>query len=181
MTFNQYFMPGADVVAAEEGWASRLDFGPLTMTDVPVIVANSTQISWDPAHFAGVLGLAALKRLDVIIDGAHGTAYLRPKNSRPPRYSHNRLGATFVRSQSRGPVALVLDGTPAKESGIRNGDVLLAIGRLDLTKRPAEVNSYWKRRPGTKLELTLKRDGIPFKVRVTLRDILSPADVNEQP
>jgi C-terminal processing protease CtpA/Prc len=81
------------------------------------------------------LGLEALKRLDLIVDGKHGMAYLRPKQTRSVPGDHNRLGAVFVPrdDQSDDLVAHVLEGSPAFEAGIRNGDVLLSIGGRDLT------------------------------------------------
>jgi hypothetical protein len=96
LTLHAYYMGGSGVVVREEGWADELVLGPLTLTDVPVTEASPTQIALGSPQFGASLGLAALKRLDLIVDGKNGMAYIRPKRTRPPPYQHNRLGAVFL-------------------------------------------------------------------------------------
>jgi C-terminal processing protease CtpA/Prc len=76
-------------------------------------------------------------------------------------------------------VARVIDGTPAYEAGIRNGDVLLKVGDLDATKwrtdpKVLPLSRFWESPPGTRLEFTLKRGTTTFKKTAVLRQILSP-------
>jgi S1-C subfamily serine protease len=124
--------------------------------------------------------LAALKRLDIIIDGKRGIAYLRPKRTPPLPYLHNRLGADFLPANSSDDlIAHVVNGSPAYEAGIRNGDVVLKEGDRDVTKWRTDTNPPPEIRPvqqpaGTKLELTLKRGGKIFKTTAVLRNILPP-------
>ncbi len=63
-----------------QSWADALTLGPLTLTDVPVIEANDYEMSALDNYY-GTLGLEALARLDLVVDGPAGFAYLRP---RPP-------------------------------------------------------------------------------------------------
>src|SRR5208283_2475928 len=124
-----FFTPGEGLVVREESWADRITFGPLVLTCVPVMEATPTEEASGGPHFEGELGLAALKRLDLIVDGGNGRAYLRTKTTAPPPYRHNRLGAEFVPTESPGSelVARVAGGSPAEEAGIRDGDVLLKL------------------------------------------------------
>lgn len=175
------YMPGAGTVVIEESWARELTFGPLVLKEVPVMLANVAERAMASPGFEASLGLAALRRLDLIIDGDLGIAYLRPKSGPPPPYEHNRLGAVFAPPKMEGGdlVARVIDGTPAYEAGIRNGDVLLKVGDLDATKwrtdpKVLPLSRFWEAPPGTRLELTLKRGSATFKKTVVLRQILSP-------
>ena len=84
------YMPGAGTVVAEESWANELTFGPLVLAEVPVKPANAAQQGAGSAGFQASLGLAALKRVDLILDGSLGIAYLRPKAS------HSRSGGRVV-------------------------------------------------------------------------------------
>ena len=86
--------------------------------------------------YEATLGLAALKRLDIVIDGKHGIAYLRPKKTPPLPYQHNRLGADFIPQDSHNDdlIAHVANGSPAYEAGIRDGDILLKEGEKDVHK-----------------------------------------------
>jgi hypothetical protein len=177
MTLIAYYTPGAGLVVAEESWAKRLAIGELLLKDVPITEADKMHI----AIGSVTLGLAALRSLDFIIDAKGGFAYLRPKETRPPPYEHNRLGAVFtpVDLQSEDLLARVVRGSPGWEAGIRNGDVLTRIGELDVTKWRTDpavlpLSRFWARAPGTKLELTLKRGKEMFKTEVVLRQILSP-------
>ena len=69
------------------------------------------------------------------MDGKTGVAYVQPHPGPRAPYQHNRLGAIFAPGDASDDlVAFVLDGSPAYEAGIRNGDVLLKIGDLDATK-----------------------------------------------
>ena len=96
-------------------------------------------------------------------------------------YEHNRLGAVFVPFQPNTDalVALVVDRGPAQEAGIRNGDVLLKIGELDVTRWRTDpavlpLSRFWEQPAGTHLELTLMRGEEKLLITVRLREILVP-------
>ena len=80
------YMPGAGTVVTEEFWAKELTFGPLVLTEVPIMLANVAEQAMGSPGFEASLGLAALKRLDLIIDGNLGIAYISPKSTPPPLY-----------------------------------------------------------------------------------------------
>ena len=87
VTLDAFFMPGAGLMVKEQGWAKDLALGPLHLTDVPIVEANVAEISLGATQFAASLGLAALARLDFIVDGKQGVAYLRPKMTQIGRAS----------------------------------------------------------------------------------------------
>lgn len=180
MTLKAAFSPGSGKMVKQEAWAESLRVGPLVLNGVPITEASPTQITSGSPQFGASLGMAALKRLDLIVDGRNGVAYVRTKTSPAPPYEHNRLGAVFMPadSQSNDLVARVLDGSPAYEAGLRNGDMLLRIGRLDVShwRTDPKIHPYreFYRRPGTRLDLILERNGETFKTTVVLRDIIAP-------
>ena len=175
------YMPGAGTVVVEENWARELTFGPLVLTEVPVMPANVAEQAMGTSDFEGSVGMAALSRLDLIIDGTLGIAYLRPRTGPAPPYQHNRLGAVFAPSSTQAAdlVARVIEGSPGYLAGIRNGDVLLAVGDLDTTKwrtdpKVLPLSRFWEGPPGTKLSLTLKRGSETITATPVLRQILGP-------
>ena len=180
VTLDASYMPVAGLVVKEESFARQISLGPLEMTDVPIMESNPHEMAAG-SRFEATLGLAALERLDIIIDGKNDFAYLRPKKTPSLPYEHNRLGAVFVPRdlQSDDAIAHVVENSPAFDAGIRNGDVLLKIGELDVTKWRTDPNvlplsRFWDSPAGTKLELTLKRSDTIFKVATVLRNILPP-------
>ncbi len=179
-TLQAGYMPGAGTVVMEERWARELTFGPLVLTEVPVMLANITYQANVSPGFEASLGLAALRRLDLILDGDLGIAYLQPKSGPPPPYDHNRLGAVFAppKTEDNDLVATVINASPAYEAGIRKGDILLKIGDLDATKwrtdpKVLPLSRFWEGAPGTRLELTLKRGASTFKSTPVLKQILA--------
>lgn len=180
-TLDSYFMPGAGLVVKEETWAKGIGFDTLLLTQVPLTEANQAQVALGSSGYEATFGLAALKRLDFIVDGASGVAYVRPKRTPPLPYEHNRLGAVFVpaNEQSDTLVARLVKNSPAQEAGIRDGDILLRIGELDATKWRSDptispLGQFWRQPAGTRLDLTLKRQSETFKTTVVLRQILGP-------
>jgi len=175
------YMPGAGTIVTEESWAKELTFGPLALTEVPVMLANVAEQAMGGPDFAASLGLAALRRLDLVIDGELGIAYLRPANNPLAPYAHNRLGAVFAPRDMEGAdlIAHVIAGSPADEAGVRDGDVLLKVGDLDATKWRTDptvlpLSRFWEHPAGTKIELTLKRGTQTIVLKPVLRQILGP-------
>jgi TPR repeat protein len=182
-TLDTYLTLGAGKQIHEEAWAATLSLGPLTLTGVPVREADATELSVgsDAPNYVATLGLAALKRLDLIIDGRQGWAYLRHKTIPPPQYQHNRLGAVFVPRDAKHDelIAQIAPGSPAEEAGIQNGDTLLRIGDLETANWRTNASitalaTLWNRPAGTQFDLALKRGDRMFTALVVLREILPP-------
>jgi hypothetical protein len=175
------FVPASGLVVGDEVWANEISFGPLTLTEVPLMEASKTDVGLGGADYQATLGLTAMKRLDLILDGKKGIAYLRPRKSPPLPYQHNRLGAVFTPVSLEGGdlLAHVAQGSPADKAGIRNGDILLKIDDTDVTKWHSDpsilpLSRFWERPAGTKLQLTCKRGQNTVKISVVLADILGP-------
>ena len=179
-TLNASYMPATGLVVSEEGWAKELSFGQLTVTDVPVTEANSAEAAL--ARYEATFGLAALKRMDFIVDGRKGIAYFKPKKTPAPACEHNRLGAVFVPrdAESDDLVAHVVAGSPAEEAGIGNGDVLLKIADLDVTRWRTDptvlpLSRFWQEPAGIRLRLTIRRGNGTVETTILLRNILPPS------
>jgi hypothetical protein len=180
-----FFTPASGLLVREECWADQLDIAGFRIANVPVMQGRP-----DVEDFVGAdatLGLAALSRLEVIIDGARGNFYTRPVSTPPAPYKHNRLGAVFAPKdlESQDLIGYVIEGSPAYQAGIRNGDVLLGVDALDVTKWRTDPNmrpsKFWEQPAGTEHRLTLMREGKRFERAVTLRDILGPRSSTSAP
>ena len=65
-----------------------------------------------------MLGLYALSRMSLVLDGARFEAYILPSQMPPGAYPHNRLGAVFIPRQATGDDlnAVVAKGSPTASS-----------------------------------------------------------------
>jgi PDZ domain/Aspartyl protease len=156
-----------------ETWAESISFGPLVLTDVPITDEGPEKAKRWGRNYEGTIGVAALKRVDFIVDGRNQVVYFLAKKNPAPPYTHNRLGAIFVATatHTNQAVARVATGSPAFEAGVRDGDVLLDVDGIACTSSQNWLSRF-NGRAGTKLKLTLERDRKTFTTTATLRDIL---------
>jgi len=86
---------GNDGTPIETVWADEIKLGALTLTDVPVSEDRMPQNFYGQdappdevfsGHYFGTIGLFALERMDLVLDGKHRVAYLKPKPSPGPPY-----------------------------------------------------------------------------------------------
>lgn len=174
ITYGTTFSPRDGFRIYEEAWADQICIGPIILTGVPIEPTGPANPRRLGKQFKGTLGLAALKRLDIIIDGTKNIALLRPKTTPPPAYPHNRLGAVFVPvpGHTNEGVARVVEGSPAYEAGVRNGDVLVQVDDVLVRSWSTSWLQRFSGPAGSHVHLTLKRDGTMFETTAVLREIL---------
>ncbi len=176
------------LIPCEVTQASRFSIGGLTLTDV--VLCRIEEDDW-PGHLRGCaarIGFELLKRFDLVVDGEHALAYLQPSErwkpftAKPP--SRTSFSAVFGpwRDQTNGFAAYVINASPAFESGIRAGDILLKVDGQDVKQWLDNPGKGWSsdrdqsgfqqiypstNSPnGTMLELTLSRRDQVFRVTV---------------
>jgi hypothetical protein len=182
MTLETFFSPIDGFCIEEQSWADEISVGSLLITDLPVSSSGPGNASRLGSQYEGTLGLAAIKRLEMIVDGKRNTIYLRARKGRSPPYSYNRLGAAFgpTLTHTNQGVARVIQGSPAYEAGVRDGDVLLQVDDVVVKTWSADWANRFSKPAGTKLTLTLEREGRTFKTTATLRDILHPSSSSKK-
>jgi hypothetical protein len=168
----------------EAAWAEKLSLGSLQLTDVMVSEADSAFLKLQPQKYVGTLTFQALKRLDLIVDGEHGTAYVRAKRSAafPPGTFHP-CDVVFLPSAASTNVlaASVQPGNSAFDKGIRDGDLLLQIDQLDVKDWLLHPGVTWHFEPGQPFLLVSSNGGKPRNLELTLKrgDKVLKADLAE--
>jgi hypothetical protein len=186
MTLISVNMFGDKYGYKEESWAGTFPIGEsIVLHGVPVGEASAADCQLAaPGERIIVIGLAALKRMALVLDSPHHVAYAAAWVAPPPPYSHNRLGVVFIPRDNRRTevVARVAPGSPAEVAGIQDGDILLKVNQtaiadweayrnLDLLKD----NLNWSIPAGTKVSFTLWRGSEVIQVTAVARDILGPS------
>ncbi len=183
------YLPHKGMKVYKEYWSKKVEYNEFRINDVPVTesVSGFNEVYEDCVL---TLGMFALRRMSMIVDGKNKIVYtkLLPVNNQLV-YPHSRIGAVFAPKTIRDSdnIANVVEGGPAYNAGIRNGDVLLAIGELDVTKWKTDPNvlplsRFWEKLAGTKLYLKIKKkgNGAVETVEIVLQDILlSNGDLDE--
>ena len=81
-TLTAGYTPSAGLLVREQAWATELSLGPLELANV-IVEEDSGIGALVKAEPTATWGMAALKRLDFIVDGRRGIAYLRAKRTPP--------------------------------------------------------------------------------------------------
>ena len=98
-TMHAAVIYGQPVKVHEGAWADEINIHGLQFRGVPVREADPAYLrDAAPGEDIVVLGLAALKRLDLILDGTTRTAHAKPSITPPPRSQPNRTTVPASRS-----------------------------------------------------------------------------------
>jgi len=84
-TFHLGGLANGNASSFPEAWADQITLGSLTLTDVPIHPASSVE-DFHTKSYLGTLGLYALTRTDLVVDGPHLVAFLNPKSPPGPAY-----------------------------------------------------------------------------------------------
>lgn len=151
------YMVEPGLIVREQAWTDELSVGPLELTDVAVEEADPWSLKKVQSGHAATFGMTALKRLDLIVDGKRGVAYLRPKKTPapPPPFKHNRCVLLFAprNAQSDDLIAHVVDFSWAYEAGVRDGDLLSKIDERDVETWRADPGEKWRVSPLSPIHL----------------------------
>ena len=178
-TIEGSYMPGAGVTIDEQVLAPVFRCGPLTLHNIMVVRANSEETRIATPGTSAIMGIACLNQMDVVLDGKSQVAYFKMIEHVVGKPDYNRLGAVFI---PRDPTASDLtayvgSSSPAAKAGLMNGDILIKVGTLDVTKWRTEKGilpllRFWTMPAGTQHTLTVIRDGKELKIKVRLADFL---------
>lgn len=165
--------------ARECAYLASFRLGPWEMRNVLVGENFVTESAWGAPVPDYVMGMGALERRTVWIDGPAGKLYYSSPHGEVARLlGLNQVGVTFIPHDGQYS-AFVAEGSPAQESGVRTGDVLVAING----RRPEDMFSIDQAttQPGASVELCLRRHGRLNLVRWTLGESLAPTPLIPPP
>ncbi len=163
----------------EESWAEKFTIGSLVIENVPIREADSAYYLTfaKPGEKIAALGLAAIERIELIVDAPNSVAHARTGTTPAPGYSHNRLGAAFI-PKGNDLVVRVAPGSPAAIAGLRDGDILLKVDGYVVSKWKSDPRWHKYTRGdvpvGTTRVFTVRRGSSKYKISVVARDILAP-------
>jgi len=124
----------------------------------------------------GLIGNGILNRFQVVIDYQGAVVWLKPNKYYQKEFVYDRSGLSIIASGihlNYFSVLNVLPGSPADLVGIHAGDRVLRVGWLAASFQTlADLQSMLQKKPGTKVKITIKRDGKVMKKVIVLRDLI---------
>jgi hypothetical protein len=183
VTIDAGWMFGGGASVHEVAWAEEIAIGDLVFRGVPV--EEALPAYWGEAATGEnvvALGVAALKRLDLIVDARAHVAQATALTTPSPDLPHNRTGVLFAPKEGAGDdlFAHVLAGGPAFRAGVRDGDVLVKVNGREVAgwrEWPDALRRIYNSRApaGTTWEFTVRRDGDLHTVSVVAENLIGPA------
>jgi Aspartyl protease/PDZ domain len=165
-----------ETMVNEELRARTIRIAGITLNDMPVSSIPPSIHIFDGCD--AVFGLGVFGQLRLVVDGTNGRLYTKPSTNSQTEYAYNRLGAVFPPKDRANDdlIAHVIKDSPAYRAGIRDGDILLKIGILDVTVWRTDpyilpFSRFFSQAPGTKHKLTLKRGDKRYETTVTLEEL----------
>ena len=169
---------GYGMGGASQSWSSRVDFEVAGVQFRGVVghYSKDQKGAFSSRTEAGNVGNDVLANFVLEFDYAHNQVWFEAAPGHVT-WAFDRAGLSFFKENAKAfKISAVAAGTPAAEAGLRTNDVIAAVDG-----KPASQISGWDLRrsmrapPGTKVTLSLMRDGQPLSVVVTLRELLPAA------
>jgi hypothetical protein len=173
-------------VAAVTGWgvggparglvtrARTLRLGTLEVAGPLVDLSQQKKGAFIDPYVAGNVGAGVLKRFNVTFDYGRQRLIFEPNANYARPDAYDRAGMWINRDSEGFEVVDVVAGGPAEAAGLKVGDRITAIGgtpagRLSL---PVVRERFRTEPVGTKVKLTIRRDGKERSLKVVLRDLV---------
>lgn len=135
-------------------------------------INDQAVLSWGEARWQLLDALTSGGQVQVQVDTASGVSRERHLNLEPaaiePEGSDLMADAGLTLASPRPLVNQVTAGGPGAEAGLRNGDVVVALGTLKEPSADAVVTEIQKH-ADQPLSITVLRDGVPVTLTVTPR------------
>ncbi len=98
---------------------------------------------------------------------------LASKADEPPASHRAWLGVMLAPAENDEGVQIdqVMRGSPAEKADLRSGDVIVKRGDQAIDDMRSFAENIEDMQPGSELQLTVKRDGNPMQIKVTVGDI----------
>lgn len=164
----------------------RVQFGPLFLTDVPMVSLPKTTLDFFEKRAAmptiGLIGANVMQNYRVGFDYAHSTVYF--DIGRLFNFPDFDVVGLFLRPENDGSFTILgvaeFDGKPSVPTGpggVQAGDTLVAIN--DIPMQGSTMGQVWSSlggTPGQERKLTIERAGKQFTLAATVHHFLAAQD-----
>jgi PDZ domain len=160
--------PAAALIRLKE-----LHLGALTL-HAPIAEIGRRESTAGNPRLAGVLGLEALSRFNLVLNQRYASLYLEPNQRMHQPFEADMSGILLSASaDGKLVVAAVVPGSPAAEARVEVGDVLVRMeGEALAAANLGSVTAALRSTPGATVHLDLERSGKPLRAALQLKRML---------
>ncbi len=146
------------------------------------VITNFQKIDEDlpPEYYAsknGLLGNVLLSRFTIIIDYTRERLFLKPSKKYNREFKYDKSGLVlyaFGRNLNQYYVKTVIDGSPADEAGLMEGDLLKRVGIWPASWMSiSKITSKFEKKDGKVIKIAFDRNGQRLKTKIKLRDFFT--------
>lgn len=172
---------GAGLGGYIQGYMGRVEELDLGESELHNIITHFQEIgvNRDSVYAAsrnGIIGNKILNRYTVIIDYIRQVVYLEPSTKVQKEFEYDRSGLSIISyglSLNKFQVFSVLPGSPAAEAGLQKEDDIKCVNGLPVYLWDLSgLNAKFKKKPGKKIRLNVRRNGEKLKFTFYLRDLI---------
>lgn len=152
--------------------ASTVQLGGLTIRDPTISLSQDARGALASPDFDGVIGGELLRRFKVIFDSARRELILEPNAHFTEAYEHNMSGVGLrAEGENFGVVKVhsIIKDSPAAEAGLREGDVITAIGGEPISSFSLDRLYQMFKQEGREYQISIMRGRESVRVRLRLR------------
>ncbi len=145
------------------GRAERLELGPFVLESPIVNLSLATAGTLAERNMGGIIGSEVLRRFTAVFDYPGARMLLEPNAAFHEPFEFD-LSGLFLSAGATGiEVFRVVEGSPAHEAGIRQGDLIRSEHSIE------ELRRLFRQAPGKEHELEVERGTERFRVTLRLR------------
>jgi len=153
-----------------------VSIGSLTIADQVVRIQRPVESgAFSTEQFSGIVGSEVLREFEITFDLKHDRIFLKKDSHyRRDAFRYTTIGIQFARnSQGEYSVMSVWKNSPADEAGIMIGDQIKTInGEAAAPMSIEQVSGRLHGAEGTRVNLTVERDGKPSVLTLRTRQML---------
>jgi predicted aspartyl protease len=147
------------------GRVARFELGPFVLEDVIVNLSEARAGTLAEHGFGGIVGSEILRRFTATFDYPGAQLFLEPNAAFDEPFDFD-LSGLYLMGGDEIDVFRVVEGSPAAEAGIRDGDRVVTDRPLD------ELRKSLRTEPGVEQTLELERNGRRFTAAFRLRRMI---------
>jgi hypothetical protein len=140
----------------------ELQIGSYKFRKVPTYVLDDEFNVLSYPTLAGLIGNDILRRFNLIINYPQREIHLLPNSHFRDAFDYSYTGMTMYNLDGEIIIDDIIEGTPADKSGLKNGDIIMAINNNFSGNMESYKNLLQK--PGTKVEVLVMRNKVPLVI-----------------